>query len=137
MPTHKLLKIVICLRNSGIVVYFNKEVIIMYSTGEDALKALHTESSPEEKHDQLRIYIKLKEILHDRKISQKELSQMTGIRPAAISEIANNQRSTINKDQIEKIAEVLNISNLSDLIVFELESELASMSHPYNQLKDK
>lgn len=62
---------------------------------------------------------------------------MTGIRPAAISEIANNQRSTINKDQIEKIVEVLNISNLSDLIVFELESELASMSHPYNQLKDK
>lgn len=109
----------------------------MYSTGEDALKALYTESTPEEKQDKVRIYIKLKEILHDRKISQKELSKMTGIRPAAISEIANNQRSTINKDQIEKIAEVLNISKLSDLIVFELESELASMSHPYNQLKDK
>lgn len=137
MSTIKLRFLVINLRNSGIVVYFNYGVIKMYSNGEDALKALYTETNEEDKHDRLRIYIKLKEVLHERKLTQKELAEMTGIRRAAISEIANNQRSAINKEHIEKIAEVLKITDLSELIVFELESELASMSHPYNQLRDK
>lgn len=106
-------------------------------TGEEALKALYSAETDEGKIDRLRIYIKLKEVLHERKISQKELAKLTNIRPAAISELANNQRSTINKEHVEKIAEALHITDLSELIVFELETELISMSHPYNQLKDK
>lgn len=104
-------------------------------TGKEALDALNTPTL-EHEVDPLRIYVKLKEVLKERGISQKELAEATKIRPAAISELANNQRTTINKEHVEKIAAYLNISNLSELITFETESELMSMSHPYQHEKD-
>lgn len=62
--------------------------------------------------------VKLKWLLYERGVSQKELAEMTGLRPNTISEIANNQRSTINREQISIICDALDITDLNEL--FEL-----------------
>jgi putative transcriptional regulator len=64
----------------------------------------------------MKLRIKLDEVLKDRNMSQKELARLTGIRPAAISELYNNQRKSINREHIEKIAAALDISDISELI---------------------
>jgi DNA-binding Xre family transcriptional regulator len=66
--------------------------------------------------DLVKLRVKLDEVLKDRNMSQKELAKLTGIRPAAISELYNNQRKSINREHIEKIAAALNISDISELI---------------------
>lgn len=91
--------------------------------GKEALAALYNEAGEKER-DPLRIHVRLKEVLKARGISQKQLAEMTNIRPAAISELANNLRTTINREHVERIAEVLGIERLDELIVFEHESEL-------------
>jgi putative transcriptional regulator len=60
--------------------------------------------------------VKLKDILHERNISQKELAEMTGLREATISELANNTRTTLNKAHIIKIMQVLDLKELGELI---------------------
>lgn len=66
-----------------------------------------------------RIVIKLDKVLADRNKTQKELAEMTGIRAAAISELYNNQRKSINKEHLEKIAEALAIDDIRELIAIE------------------
>lgn len=69
----------------------------------------------------MKLRVKLDEVLKDRNMSQKELAKLTGIRPAAISELYNNQRKSINREHIEKIAAALNISDISELITLDKE----------------
>lgn len=64
----------------------------------------------------MKLYVKLTEILKERNMTQKELAELTEIRPAAISELANNQRRSINREHIERIAEALGIKDISELI---------------------
>lgn len=65
----------------------------------------------------MKLRVKLDEVLKARgNMSQKELAELTGIRPAAISELYNNQRKSINREHIEKIAEKLNITEISEII---------------------
>lgn len=67
-----------------------------------------------------RIVITLDKVLAERNnMSQKELAEKTGIRAAAISELYNNQRKSINKEHLEKIAEVLDIEDIRELIAIE------------------
>ena len=70
----------------------------------------------------MRLRIKLDEVLKARDLTQKQLAEMTGIRPAAISELYNNQRKSINKEHLEKIASALNIKELSELMTVEKET---------------
>lgn len=67
----------------------------------------------------MRLRVKLQTILDDRKITQKELAKKTGIRPAAISELCNNQRTSINRIHLEKISEALGIREIGDLMELE------------------
>lgn len=69
----------------------------------------------------MKLRVKLDEVLKDRNMSQKELAELTGIRPAAISELYNNQRKSINREHIEKIAAALDISDISELITLNKE----------------
>lgn len=64
------------------------------------------------------LHIKLDQILKDSEMTQANLAKLTGIRPAAISEIVNNQRTTVNKDHLVKIANALDIVDIGDLMVF-------------------
>ena len=58
---------------------------------------------------------KLKKVLEDRGITQKQLAEMTGLRPNAISELVNNSRQTVNREQVKKIMEALNINSYDDI----------------------
>jgi putative transcriptional regulator len=59
---------------------------------------------------------KLREVLRRKGISQKELSQLTGLREATISELVNDSRSVYNKEHLSKIMEVLKLEDLSELL---------------------
>lgn len=67
--------------------------------------------------------LKLKRLLEERNITQKELAEMTGIREATISEIANNSRTVINKSHLSKIMNALNLTKLEDILDLKIEEE--------------
>ncbi|MCM0627493.1 helix-turn-helix transcriptional regulator [Lysinibacillus sp. OL1_EC] len=50
------------------------------------------------------------------RISLRELSRLTDIRHAALSELANQKRQNIHFHHIEKIAETLEIEDIRDII---------------------
>ena len=70
----------------------------------------------------MKLRIRLKELLKERNMNQKQLveaiKKKTGkdFRAATISEIANNQRTTINREHLELIATILEIKDVSELI---------------------
>ncbi|WP_196600993.1 helix-turn-helix domain-containing protein [Pectinatus frisingensis] len=62
------------------------------------------------------IRIRLKDLLEKNKIKQKQLAEMTGIRESTISDICRGSRTVMNFEHIAKIAEVLKITDIRDLI---------------------
>lgn len=71
----------------------------------------------------MKLNVQLKQILKDKNMTQKELAEKTGLKPSVISEIANNQRSAINRNYIELIAAALDIKDVKDILTFEREKE--------------
>ena len=65
------------------------------------------------------IKLKVKELLEEREITQKKLAQMSGIRESTISDIVRGTRTVINFEHLSKVAEALEIDNISHLIDFE------------------
>ena len=65
---------------------------------------------------EIHFYCKLKKILLDRGISQKEFSKMSKLREATISDICNNKGISINKKHTIKIMKALGLTKLNDLI---------------------
>lgn len=63
-----------------------------------------------------KIKIKLKELLESRGMNQKELAEITNIRPAAISSLARGYIERLNIDHLERIANALEIDDINDLI---------------------
>lgn len=63
-----------------------------------------------------RIHVTLDKVLKKADKSQKELAELTKIRPAAISELYNNQRKSLNREHIDKIITALNITDINELI---------------------
>lgn len=63
--------------------------------------------------------IKLKEILNERNMMQKELAELTGLRPSAISRLCRNDIQRIEIEHIKIIMEALEITDFN--ILFELE----------------
>lgn len=66
-----------------------------------------------------KVKLKVKEMLEERNITQKELAQISGIRESTISDIVRGTRTVINFEHLSKIAEALEIDNISQLIDFE------------------
>lgn len=70
-----------------------------------------------------KIRIRLNEVMQERGLTQTKLSEMTGVRQAAISEMSRNIREQVNLKTLEKIADKLEIDDISELLVIEKESE--------------
>lgn len=73
-----------------------------------------------------RIYnfrVKIKDVLAERGLAQKDLAEMTGIRAAAISEMAQGTRTVINKSHLAKIMDALGITRLEDILELSIEEE--------------
>ena len=66
-----------------------------------------------------KVKLKVKELLEERNITQKKLAQIYGIRESTISDIVRGTRTVINFEHLSKIAEALEIDNISQLIDFE------------------
>ena len=66
-----------------------------------------------------KVKLKVKELLEERNITQKKLAQISGIRESTISDIVRGTRTVINLEHLSKIAEALEIDNISQLIDFE------------------
>jgi len=63
-----------------------------------------------------RVRVKIHELINKRGISLRELSRLTDIRHAALSELANHKRQNINFSHIEKIADSLELDDISEII---------------------
>ncbi|WP_195514082.1 helix-turn-helix domain-containing protein [Turicibacter sanguinis] len=66
-----------------------------------------------------KIILKIHELLQQEDISLRELSRLTDIRHAALSELANQKQQNINFNHIEKIADALDIEDIRDSITIE------------------
>lgn len=63
-----------------------------------------------------RVVLKISELTKKHKISLRELSRISDVRHAALSELANGKRENINFSHIVKIAEALNIEDIREII---------------------
>lgn len=64
------------------------------------------------------IRIKLSRILGDKRITQAELSRLTGIRKNTISNYYNEWADRISLEHLDRICEVLNC-DITDILVYE------------------
>ena len=65
------------------------------------------------------VKLKVKEALESRKLSQKKLAEMSGIRESTICDIVRGTRTVINFEHLSKIAEALEVTDIRELIDFE------------------
>ncbi|RXZ79056.1 XRE family transcriptional regulator [Paenibacillaceae bacterium] len=63
-----------------------------------------------------KVILKITDLLKEHDISLRELSRLTDIRHAALSELANYKRQNINFGHIERIAEALEIDDIREII---------------------
>ena len=67
---------------------------------------------------QKKVTVKIKELTEKHNISIRELSRLTDIRHATLSELANEKRQNINFGHIERIAEAFDIEDIREIIDF-------------------
>ena len=58
------------------------------------------------------VKLKVKEALESRKLSQKKLAEMSGIRESTISDIVRGTRTVINFEHLSEIAEALEVTDI-------------------------
>lgn len=62
------------------------------------------------------IRIQLKQLLADKDMTQKQLAERTGIRPAAISSLTRGYVERLNIDHLERICDSLEIYDMNKLL---------------------
>ncbi len=73
-----------------------------------------------------KIVIKIANLIAERGISLRELSRLSDVRHAALSELANGKRANINYSHVERIADALGISDIREIIDLADSSEAPS-----------
>lgn len=63
-----------------------------------------------------KVVVKIADLVKAHQISLRELSRRADVRHAALSELANGKRESINFSHIERIAEALNIEDIREII---------------------
>jgi transcriptional regulator with XRE-family HTH domain len=91
--------------------------------------------SEEFEHERLVVELKLDVALQKRNMTQKELAELTGIRPAAISQIYRGFVDRLNLDHIGRIANALKIEDIRELVTLNFESEVWNMSTRKEQVE--
>lgn len=67
--------------------------------------------------------LKIKHVIESRGMTQKDLAELTDIRPNAISMLARGYVERLNLDHLQRIAAALNITDIRDLVDLMPESE--------------
>ena len=63
-----------------------------------------------------KIELRLKQLLAEKGMTQKALAERTGIRESTISDITRGARTVMNFEHIAKIADVLDLDDIRELI---------------------
>ena len=69
------------------------------------------------------VRLRVRELLTERHITQKELAEMAHLREATVSDIARGTRTVINLSHLAAIAEALNVTDISDLLSLEVSED--------------
>ena len=64
------------------------------------------------------IKIRLKQALKDRSLTQKQLEALSGVSQARISKLCRDDRQEVNLLMLSKIADAMNITDISELLDF-------------------
>jgi putative transcriptional regulator len=65
----------------------------------------------------MELELRLREILKERGMEQKELAEMAGLTERTVSELCNNRSKRYPKEALEKIMAALNIREPNELFV--------------------
>lgn len=103
-------------------------------TGKEALDLLYsnTDEPQEPEHDPVHIILHLKQRMAERNITQMQLSEMAGVRQAAISQLSRGNVEKLHIPTLEKIASAMGITDITQLLTFVPESEIMSGGNPYH-----
>lgn len=63
------------------------------------------------------VKLRLKEILIEKQITQKELANMSGLRPNTISDMVRNNRTCVNIKNLEKVCDALKIKDIREILI--------------------
>ncbi|WP_084159453.1 helix-turn-helix domain-containing protein [Paenibacillus ehimensis] len=66
-----------------------------------------------------RVRLRIKEIMDQRGLTQIQLSELSGVRQSAISEMSRNVREQISLIHLAKLADALNIDDINEFLVIE------------------
>ncbi len=69
------------------------------------------------------VRLKLEELMHERGMNPRQLSNLTGIRWNTVDDMAKNKAKHWSPDNINKIMAVLELTDISDLIEYKEEQE--------------
>ncbi|QQE73163.1 helix-turn-helix transcriptional regulator [Brevibacillus composti] len=108
------------------------KISLFSAIGADAVKSA-TESDPYDKPTIYVVEIYLKDVLKRRGIKQKELAQMTGLRPNAITNLCRGYNERVSLDHIGRIATALGITDISEIMRL-VEYEEADFFNMYNSI---
>ncbi|MFL1674822.1 helix-turn-helix domain-containing protein [Paenibacillus dendritiformis] len=79
--------------------------------------------------DPLVVVLKIGDAIKNRGLTQKDLAEMTGIRPAAISQMCRGFVDRLTLDHLQRIASALKITDIRELIDLELLGEAWEDDH--------
>jgi transcriptional regulator with XRE-family HTH domain len=69
-----------------------------------------------------KVIVKISNLAKSHDLTFEQLSEITGVRAAALNELANGKRQRIQFDHIQRIAEALNITDIREIIDLEEEA---------------
>jgi len=104
------------------------EVLLVDKNKSGIREALRKRAEEEPDRDPIVVVLKIGDAISSRGLTQKQVAEMTGIRPAAISALSRGFIDRLTLDHLAKIAEALNIGDIRELIDLELESEAWNMA---------
>lgn len=67
---------------------------------------------------EVELKMKLKDLLSEKKMTQKDLAEITKIRESTISDIIRGNRTVLNFNHISRIASALEIEDIRELMEF-------------------
>lgn len=85
--------------------------------GKEAAEAIWTNEDEEEyQNEPLVVELYIDSALKKRGLNQKQLAEMTGIRPAAISQLCRGFVDRLNLDHIARIGTALKVESIEELV---------------------
>jgi len=63
-----------------------------------------------------KVVVKIADLTKENKITLRELSRLSDVRHAALSELSTGKRGNINFNHIERIADALNVNDIRKII---------------------